>query len=79
MWYGACFGGGCLVGMVVMMFLLSGWVRQYTKEGTPSASHNSVSREIKCSNRECDFRNKNGVCTHRGGQWCNERRTLHPA
>ena len=53
--------------------------RQNTKEGTPSASHNSVSREIKCSNRECDFRNKNGVCTHRGGQWCNERRTLHPA
>ena len=50
-----------------------------TKESTPSASHNSVSREIKCSNRECDFRNKNGVCTHRGGPWCPNHRTLHPA
>lgn len=50
-----------------------------TKEGTPSTSHNSVSREIKCSNRECDFRNKNGVCTNKIGPFCSDRSTSHPA
>jgi hypothetical protein len=64
MWYGACFGGGCLVGMVVMMFLLSGWVRQYTKVGTPSASHNSAMDAI------CAHHLPRAVCVWAGFGQC---------
>ena len=76
-WYGSIYCG--LVAYVCFWIGVHSERHRKAKVGTPSASHNSVSREIKCSNRECDFRNKNGVCTNKIGSFCSDRRTLHPA